>query len=253
MELGLTGKVAAVAASSRGLGKAVALELVREGARVAICSRGGDMLAAAERELIGAAANGRAQVVAVACDLDSRDGPRTLVKAAVERWERLDVLVANNGGPPPGRVAAQDERSWHAAFERTFMATARLVAEAIPHLERAAAEPDGFARIVMLTSSAVREPLEELALSNTMRSAVSALMKTLSREVASRGITVNQVCPGRIDTDRLREIDLARARAQGHSPEEVRRNTEQTIPIGRYGRPAELAAVVAFLCSAKSS
>ncbi len=253
MDLGLAGKVAAVAAASKGLGRAVALELVREGARVAICARGGADLAAAEKDLVAASRAHDAAVVAVACDLDHPDGPRALIDAAVNRWGRLDILVANNGGPRPGAFTAQDDAAWQAAFQRTFLGTARLIREALPYLERAAAEPHGFGRVVALTSSAVKEPLDDLVASNAMRAAVAGSLKTLAREVAGKGITVNQVCPGRIATDRITELDAERAKKQGRSIEAVRAESLRSIPVGRYGRTDELAAVVAFLCSARAS
>lgn len=253
MDLGLTGKVAVMAAASRGLGRAVALELAREGAKVAICSRGGASLEAARREIAAVARGGVADVTAVSCDLDTAEGPRALVKAALDCWARLDIVVANNGGPPPGSFDGQNDETWTLGFRRSFLGTVRLVRAALPHLERAAAEPGGFARVVALTSSSVREPIDGLVLSNAMRAAVSGAMKTLAREVGRRGITVNQVCPGRIATDRLTEIDDERARTEGRTPEDVRAGHERSIPLGRYGRPEELAAVVAFLCSARAS
>lgn len=198
MDLGLTGKVAAVAAASKGLGKAVALELAREGARVAICARGGADLAAAERELARTARGKDADVVAVACDLDAPDGPKKLVDAAVARWSRLDVVVANNGGPPRGPFTTQDESAWEHAFQRSFLSTVRLVKAALPHLERAAGEPGGmgFGRIVALTSSAVKEPLDNLVLSNGMRSATWGALKTLSRELAGTRSPSTRSAPG---------------------------------------------------------
>lgn len=253
MDLGLAGKVAAVAAASKGLGRAVALELAREGARVAICARGGADLVAAERELARAARGKDADVVAVACDLDLPGGPAMLVDAAIARWGRLDVVVANNGGPPPGGFLGQDDASWQAAFQRSFLSTTRLFRAAMPHLERAAAEPEGFARVVALTSSSVKEPLDDLVLSNAMRSAVSGAVKTLAREIAAKGITVNQVCPGRIATDRLKELEAAAALKTGRAAEALRAEAAARIPMGRYGRPDELAAVVAFVCSARAS
>jgi 3-oxoacyl-[acyl-carrier protein] reductase len=164
----------------------------------------------------------------------------------------LDILVANNGGPPPGTFQEQDDASFAAAFQRTFLSTTRLIKEALPPLKTAAAE-SGFGRIVVLTSSAVREPIDNLVLSNAMRSAVSGAAKTLSREVASLGITVNEVCPGRIATERLAALDLKAAQARGETLDTVRARAQASIPMGRYGRPEEFAAVVAFLCSARAS
>jgi 3-oxoacyl-[acyl-carrier protein] reductase len=255
MDLGLGSKVAAVSAASKGLGLAVALELAREGARVAICARGGADLAAAEKEVARTAKHRDADVVAVACDLDTPEGPKKLVDAAIARWSRLDIVIANNGGPAPGSFTAQDDASWTNAFQRTFLSTFRLVQAALPHLERAAGEPGGagFGRIVALTSSAVKEPLDNLVLSNGMRAATWGSLKTLARELAAKKITVNQVCPGRIATDRLKELDAKTATATGRSPEQVRAMSEHAIPMGRYGDPSEFAAAVAFLCSARAS
>lgn len=253
MDLGLDRKVAVVAAASRGLGRAVAEELVREGCRVAIGARGGEALEAAQRELGRLGRGGAGDVLAVACDLDTAQGPAALVEAAATRFGRVDILVANNGGPAPGGFLGQDDASWSAAFQRTFLSTTRLVKAALPLLSKAAAEQAGFARIVVLTSTAVLEPIDNLVASSAMRSAVSGALKTLSREVASLGITVNQVCPGRIATDRLVELDRMAAQASGESPDAVRARAEAGIPLGRYGHPDEFAAVVAFLCSARAS
>lgn len=251
MDFGLAGKVAAVAAASRGLGRAVAVELAREGARVALCSRGGPRLEDAARAVAEAGGGDPGRVAAVACDLDSPDGPARLVDAAMRQFGRLDVVVCNNGGPARGTFEAQDEAGWHAGFERSFMSAVRLVQAAMPHLERAAGE--GLARVVFLTSWAVKEPIGELVLSSAMRSGLSAVVKTLARDLAPRGITVNQVCPGRFATDRIKELEQAEAAASGRRDADVRAEAEAALPMGRYGRPEELAAVVAFLCSARAS
>lgn len=243
MDLGLKDRVAAVAASSKGLGLACAVELGREGARVALCARNANELAAAERAVRDV---GAPDVVAVAVDLDAADGPPRLIEAATSRWGRLDVLVSNNGGPPPGGFVVHDDAAWEAAFRRLVLCFTRLTRAALPWMK-------DWGRIVAITSTAVKEPIDDLILSSSLRGALSGAVKSLAREVGGRGITVNQVCPGRIATDRLAALDAAQATRRGVDIEEIRAETAARIPVGRAGRPDEFAAAVAFLCSERAS
>lgn len=241
MDLGLHGAAALVAAASRGLGHACARALAREGAAVALFSRGEKVAAAAAQAI---AAETGARTLGFGADALQPSDLQAAVDRAVAAFGRLDVLVTNAGGPPPGPFAVHDDAAWQRAFELSVLSAVRLCRAAIPHLEQS-----GRGRIVLLSSTSVKQPIPGLILSNAVRIGVAGLCKSLADELAPRGITVNQVCPGRIDTDRVRELDEARARSSGTSTAEARAAAERTIPLGRYGTPDEFAAVVAFLCS----
>lgn len=234
MDYGLVGRRAFVAASSAGLGRASAEALLGEGAHVAICARGGERLERARAEL---EARHPQRAVAIAADLATPDEAGRAVEAAAARLGGLDVLVTNSGGPPPGRFEAHDEGAWRAAVDQLLLATVAMVRAALPHLRRS-----DQARIVCLSSVAVKQPLPGLILSNAVRTAQLGLAKTLSQELAGDGILVNVVCPGLIDTDRIRQL----------GPQTLAER-EREIPLGRIGRPDELAQVVAFLASARAS
>ncbi len=241
MDLGLREKVAIVGGSSRGLGRACAEALAREGARVVICSRGKLSLAAAADEI--SAATG-AEVVPIVCDQMQASEIDRLVSETLARFGRIDVLVNNTGGPVPGLFLDHDDNAWRAAFDGLLLSVVRLCRAVIPTMRAR-----GWGRIVNNTSFTVKEPADRLVLSNSLRAAVVALSKTLSREVAANGITVNCVCPGAFDTERLHAIFEEQAVASGRTADEVRVEWETRIPIGRISRPDELAALVSFLAS----
>jgi 3-oxoacyl-[acyl-carrier protein] reductase len=245
MDLGLRDRVAIVAAASRGIGKAVALGLAREGARVAMFSRDEAAIESAARVV---AEETGAEVLALAADVTSADDLRDVVNEAHGRWGRIDVLFNNAGGPPPGTFGDADDAAWQRAFELNLLSTIRLSRLVIPHMRERR-----WGRIVNLTSTSIRQPIDNLILSNAVRSGVAAMAKTLSNELAPDGITVNTVAPGRIETDRLRQVDEATALAQGVEVAELRRRSEALIPMRRYGRPEELAAAVVFLASEQAS
>jgi 3-oxoacyl-[acyl-carrier protein] reductase len=245
MDLGLNGRVALVAAASRGLGRAVATVLAEEGARVAIFSR--------RQEAIDAAAvdvrrSSGAEVLPLAADVNQPADLERVVRATVERFGRLDILVNNAGGPPPGTFDTLSDEQWQQAVNLTLMSVIRLTRLALPHLRT-----QGGGRIINLTSSSTREPIANLMLSNAIRSAVAGWAKTLATELAPENILVNCVAPGRIATERLQELDDANAKRLGRPVEEVRRANEAAIPLGRYGRPEEFAAAVAFLAGDRAS
>jgi 3-oxoacyl-[acyl-carrier protein] reductase len=241
MDLGLNGRVALVAAASRGLGKAVATALAEEGARVAIFSRRQEAIETAAAEI---RARTGGEILPLAADVNRPEQLEEVVRATVDRFGRLDILINNAGGPPPGTFDTLRDEQWQQAVELTLMSAVRLTRLALPHLRM-----QGGGRIINLTSSSTREPIPNLLLSNAIRAAVAGWAKTLSLELAPENILVNCVAPGRIDTERLKELDRANAQRQGRTEEEVRRANETAIPLGRYGRPDEFAAAVVFLAS----
>ncbi len=245
MDLGLTGKTALVCGASRGLGYAAALELAAEGANVVLCSRTeADIRAAAER--INAATGAR--TASVAADVADPGSAPLLVRTALERFGALHVLVNNAGGPPPGRFESHGDTAWQKAFELNLLSAVRLIRECIPPMRAA-----GWGRIVNITSVAVKQPIDGLILSNSVRAGVIGLAKTLSNELARDNILINNVCPGFILTDRTRSLFESRARNEGRSPEEIRESVAASVPLGRLGEPRELGALVAFLCSERAS
>jgi 3-oxoacyl-[acyl-carrier protein] reductase len=229
MDLGLRDTRALVTAASRGLGRACAAALAAEGARVFIVSRDEDRLARTERE-IGAAGH-------LAADLSQPGAPERAVEAATAALGGLDILVCNAGGPPPGTFASTSIDAWDTGHRLTLMSTVRLTRAALPLLEAS-----GRGRIVNVTSITVRQPIANLVLSNSFRAAVTGMAKTLAAEVAGRGVTVNNLAPGTIATDRIREIYSA-------GLEELGRD----IPAGRVGDPDEFGAACAFLCSRQAA
>jgi 3-oxoacyl-[acyl-carrier protein] reductase len=245
MDLGLSGRVALCAAASRGLGLACARALAAEGCAVALFSRDAERARTAAEEIAAAT---KSRVLALAADVLAPADLTRVVAQTTRTFGRLDVLVTNAGGPPPGTFGDLDDAAWQRAFELTLLSAVRLTRAALPHLERSSR-----GRIILLSSTSVKQPIPGLVLSNAVRMGVMGLCKTLSLELAPRGITVNQVCPGRIETDRLRELDADRARRTGTTETEVRKAIEREIPLGRYGRPEELAAAVAFLASEPAS
>lgn len=245
MDLGLNGKVAMVAGASKGLGYAVAKALAREGAIVSISSRD---KAAIDRAAADIGRETGGQVIPFAADV--RDAAAIVQwTAAVERSHGgIDMLYANSGGPPAGSALDFDDRGWQEAFELLLLSTIRMCRAVVPSMRRR-----GGGSILVNTSSSVKEPLPNLALSNVMRSGVSSLAKTLSLELAKDRIRVNQLMPGRIDTDRLKYLDEANAKKAGVSPEEQKHKALLAIPTGRYGNPDEFGRAAAFLLSDAAS
>ncbi|OUM85495.1 MAG: 3-oxoacyl-ACP reductase [Bacillus thermozeamaize] len=239
MDLGLKDKVALVAAASKGLGFAVAKELVREGARVVIASRDASRIQKAA-EIIEQETG--KSVFPLTADVGRAEEIKALLDEIGKRYGRLDVLITNAGGPPSGKFQDFDDGDWEDAFVRNFLSVVRLIRGSLPWMSEGG-------RVVALASSSVRQPIPGLILSNTMRAGVAALIKTLAEELAGQGILLNTVCPGRIATDRLIELDSIRAQNLGLSLEEVRKEAEAAIPLKRYGDPEEFARAVVFLAS----
>jgi len=245
MDLGLAGRVAIVAASSRGLGKACALELAREGARVVICARDAESLAAAADEIRTAVG---AEVLPMQVDLTDAAQIQHLADEALRRFGRIDVLVTNNGGPPAGYFADFDDEAWMTAHQLTLMSAVRLIRAVLP-----AMRAQQWGRIVNITSISVKQPIDNLVLSNVYRPGVIGLAKTLAAQVAGEGITVNSVAPGYTRTHRVLELNRARAAEQGTTVDEVLADMTAGYPMHRMGEPEELAALVAFLASERAS
>ena len=245
MDLGLEGKRAFVAGSSSGIGRAIAAALLAEGAHVVINGRKADKLERTRREL--EALYGPRVHIAVA-DVARGDDAADAVKAATTRMGGLDILVTNSGGPPAGLFEKLDEAAWRGAVDLLLISTVRMVQAALPALLKS---PQ--ARIVHLTSVTVKQPIHGLVLSNAVRAAVVGLGKSLSLELADKGVLVNVVAPGIVDTDRVRELDEANAEMQRRPVSEIATERARTIPLGRMGTPEEGGDVVAFLCSARAA
>lgn len=245
MDLGIAGKVAVVAASSKGLGYASALELARNGCRVVVSGRTESSLrVAAER--ISALAG--VPIDSVVCDVGTPEGCRSLVEGAVSAFGGVDILVTNTGGPEAGAFESLGDDAWARAIDVTLLNVVRLIRAALPSMKLR-----NWGRIVNITSLSARQPIDGLLLSNALRPAVHGLAKTLSRELAPHGILVNNVCPGMHATERLDHLADVRAKAGGTTREQELARMASLIPLRRLGDPAELAAAVAFLCSARAS
>lgn len=245
MDLGLEGKVALIAASSKGLGRAVATQLAAEGASVMLSSRDEAVLEKTAAE-IKAATN--VMVEYCVADLTREEDIRHLVEETAGRFGGLDVLVTNSGGPPAGGFEDLREEDWSHAFELNLMSLVRLIRFSLPHMRER-----GEGRIVVVASSSIKQPIENLTLSNTFRAGISGLAKSLSSELASDGVLINTLGPGRISTDRSASLDGARADALGVPVEEIRADFASRIPLERYGTPEEFAKVAAFLASPANS
>ena len=241
MDLGLKGKVAMVAGASRGLGFAVAQSLVEEGAIVSISSRSESAIQAAAVKLGG-------QTLATAADVKSADAIQRWASVTIERFGGVDLLFANAGGPPAGPALSFDDTAWHDAANLLLFSTLRMVRAVVPSMKAR-----GGGAILVSTSSSVKEPIPNLGLSTVLRASVSALAKTLALELAASGIRVNQIVPGRLDTDRVRELDEINGKKQGVSAAEAKAKSIGSIPLGRYGDPTEFGRVGAFLLSNAAS
>ncbi|MCF6136399.1 SDR family oxidoreductase [Pseudalkalibacillus berkeleyi] len=242
MDLQLNGKSVVVTAGSKGLGKATAMEFAKEGAHVIIASRNEEQLSKAKDEIIRESKN--EHVDYVICDITNPNQINNLVDLAVERNGTIDVLINNAGGPPAGRFEDMNDEDWQYAFELNLLSFIRLSRKVIPHMKE---QQNG--RIINFASSSIKQPLDNLILSNTFRAGIVGLAKSLSQELAADQIMVNTIGPGRIATDRVAELDGIRANNMGTPYEEFVQYTEKKIPLQRYGTPEEFAKLVVFLGS----
>jgi 3-oxoacyl-[acyl-carrier protein] reductase len=244
-DFGLKGRVAIVGAASSGLGKAVALALAHEGVSVAINARTESRLLEAAGEIHAAT---KSEVLPIAGDLTNGDAVQRLISETKRRFGRIDLVVANAGGPPAGFFDDFDADDYRKAIELNLISTVQLCREAVPHMRER-----GWGRIVAITSIAAKQPIDNLILSNTARAGVLGFMKSLSQQIAAVGITANTVCPGYHLTERLASLASVIAQKEGATKEEVYARWAATTPMKRIGEPREFAALVAFLCSEQAS
>lgn len=244
MDLGLKGKVALAAASSAGIGRAIAEALAKEGADLVICSRNQEALEKARGEL----ETHGVRVVAVPANLTDPAGVEAVMNAASQAFGQVEILVTNTGGPPAGLFESHSPEAWDLAVRQNLFSVLNLVREVLPGMRERK-----WGRIINVTSIAVKQPSDNLILSNAVRAAVTGFARTLATETAADGITVNNVLPGFTRTGRLTELAGKRAEIKGCEPQEIWDSWHQEIPMNRVGEPHELASLVAFLASEQAS
>ncbi|MDA1307306.1 MAG: SDR family oxidoreductase [Acidobacteria bacterium] len=244
MHLGLKDRVALVSAGSKGLGRAIALELAAEGARVAICARGQEALDATVAEITTAGG----QAIGIVADVSKPDEPARLVESVRTALGPIDILVTNSGGPRSGTFDTLSADDWEQAGQLLLTSAVGLVREVLPDMRARR-----WGRILTVTSIAVKQPVDGLMLSNSLRAAVTAFARTLANEVGKDGITVNNLMPGYTRTDRVVDLATQMAAAGGTTPEAIAGRWEAQIPMGRLGEPREFAALAAFLASERAS
>ena len=245
MELGLEGRTAIVGGSSRGIGYATARAVAAEGANVVVVARNvGDLELAAEHLRASAGSN---NILAIPADLSDPADIRSVVAQTRARWERVDIVVNNLGGPPPGDLLDFTDEDWQLAFDLNFSSARRLNEAVLPEMRER-----GFGRIVSVLSKTIREPEDKLGLSTVARTALAAYAKLLALEVAADGVTVNNVLPGSVETERLRSVIAAQASAAGRTEEAQRKAREASVAAGRFGKPEEVADLIAFLASERA-
>ena len=246
MDLGIAGRVAVVGGSSKGMGKAAAMAMAREGARVAVCARHGEELEQAAAEIRAASAADR--IMPIVADLSVPEDVDRLVAETASRWGRVDIAVNNIRGPGPGQPTEFSDEDWYSAFELNFYSAVRMCRQVLPIMKR-----QGWGRIISILSLSVKQPEDNLGLSTVTRTAAAAYMKTLATEVANEGITVNTVLPGSIATERLQGVWEMQAkfhnRDQGHAMED----RLALVPSGRFGKPEEVGDFICFLASERAS
>ena len=245
MDLGIKDKVALVAAASTGLGRAVAEELAAEGASLVLCARNEERLKATAEAIVESTG---AEVFHRRTDVTQRDDISKLVGASLEKFGRIDILVTNAGGPPAGRFDQLSPEQWEQAARLTLFSAIELAREVLPGMKERR-----WGRILNITSIAVKQPVDNLILSNSLRAAVTGFARTLANEVATDGITVNNILPGYTRTERVEELAQQMAQKLGIKPEEFKQKWEQEIPMRRLGEPREFAALAAFLVSERAA
>jgi 3-oxoacyl-[acyl-carrier protein] reductase len=245
MDLGLRGRVALVAAASRGLGRAIAFELANEGAKLILCARGAADLEAARDDI---ATRTGVEVHTVTADLSDRAQLERVATEAMARFSQIDILVTNAGGPPAGRFETHGWDAWERAVDLTLRSAVELTRAVLPGMRARK-----WGRIINVTSIAAKQPVDNLILSNSIRSAVTGFARTLANEVATDGVTVNNILPGYTRTERVEQLADATAKKEGLTRKDVVARFEKEIPMRRLGEPEEFAALAAFLASSRAS
>lgn len=249
MDLGLEGKICLVLASSKGLGMACAQEFYREGADVVICSRSHENLIQTKEYIEKTvSSHGSNKILTVVADLNYEDQISGLVEKTIQEFGRIDILVHNAGGPPSAPIEKISKKDWKNSIDLNLLSFIRITYEVLPYMKK-----QKFGRIIAITSVSVKQPLDNLVLSNTTRLGVVGFAKSLANEYAKDNILVNVVCPGPNLTDRMKELIDSTVQAMGKSEDDVMKNWTDQIPLGRLGRPEELANLVVFLASKKAS
>lgn len=250
MDLGLQGRVAIVGGASQGIGRATAKLLAIEGCRVVMAARHAAQLsheAETLRTILLNRTGNRPEIISAPCDMSIAADIKRLVARAFGDFGAIDIVVNNAGGPPFGNFESHDDTAWQKAFETNLMSVVWMVRETLPHLKRS-----DQARVINITSTAVREPIDGLILSNSVRLGTTGLAKSLSRELGPHGITVNNVAPGTTMTDRIRPMIEAQAKAASVTFDEARKERASRVPVRRIGEPEDVAAAIVFLASAQA-
>jgi 3-oxoacyl-[acyl-carrier protein] reductase len=246
MDFGIKEKRALICGASKGIGRAIAKELCAEGVKVFLCARSKQVLSetadAIKKDYPSA------EVFFQECDLSSADERKKLIESVKKQMGSIDILIHNTGGPKTSRAEDTKLEDWDSGFKQLFLSVADMNNAFLPEMKERK-----WGRIICVTSLSIMEPIASLSVSNAVRSAVTAMLKTLSDEVAPFNITVNCVAPGSIETDRMQDLMEQRTKASGQSKEEYQKQYVSAIPAGRMGTPEEFAAVAAFLCSTRAS
>ncbi|MGE5098668.1 MAG: SDR family oxidoreductase [Deltaproteobacteria bacterium] len=245
MDLGLRGKVALVAAASRGLGRATALELAKEGTKLVLCARGAADLEAARADIVNRTG---VEVQAIVADVSDRTQLERVASEAMARFGQIDILMTNAGGPPAGLFEAHGWDAWERAVNLTLRSAVELTRAVLPGMRARK-----WGRIINVTSIAAKQPVDNLILSNSIRSAVTGFARTLANEVATDGVTVNNILPGYTRTERVEQLAESTAKKEGLAPKDVVARFEKEIPMRRLGEPEEFAALAVFLASTRAS
>ena len=245
MDLGLKGKVAIVSGASRGIGKAVAWGLAEEGAKIAICARTHEDLKTTAEEI---REKTKTEVLPILCDITRVSDIQSLTEEVIQRFQKIDILINNGGGPPPGNFSDLAPEEWGKAVELILLSFINFAREVIPSMKKGK-----WGRIINITSTSVKQPIDHLILSNTARAGIIGFAKSLSNELARENILVNNVCPGMTRTERTIQLTEELAKREGISFEEAKNHREDEIPLGRFAEPEEIANLVVFLASEQAS